>query len=125
MTDPDDSAFLNIEGSMSEDWTTEEGPPVTGCWVCERPLIGRQRPSNFTPGTPLIGKCDRVFILTLTASEDLGADGTEIQQWLMCGPDCWSEARRVIADLIHRVGEHEPIFTSWSEDFQELTGLDE
>jgi len=120
----DDSTFLHLDGSMSDDWSTQDGPPILGCWVCESPMIGRQKTRD---GHTLIGHCDTVFILTLSVGDVLGdsEDAELIKQWILCDGKCWAKARSVIQKLVEQVGEQEPILVSWSERFQELTGLEE
>ena len=123
--DPEDSRYLHLSGSVSSDWSVEDGVPIVPCWVCAYPMMGRQRLQDDYPGSPLIGKCDRVFLLRLGHGEDLDGEGDEIQEWMMCDPECWVKARDLIQKIVEEASTHKPIFTSWSADFQELTGLDE
>tara|TARA_R100001086_G_scaffold236224_1_gene159580 strand:- start:580 stop:975 length:396 start_codon:yes stop_codon:yes gene_type:complete len=123
--------YLNLEGSISEDWTTEEGPPILGCWVCEKVIMGKQKPSNWTGNKEhLIGQCDRVFCLILSESETLDAqmnrdefraENPIVKQWLLCGPKCWGLARDRVQGIIHDSNGHEPIVEVWSDEFHALT----
>ena len=136
MTSGDGSyRYVNLKGSITRDWTTAgDEPPIIGCWVCERPLMGKQKPRLWTGNTAeLIGGSDRIFVLLLSGSEKIdhtlrrrdSPDEDIIKTWMMCSSGCWDRAREVLMKLIEQATENQPIMTTWSEDFSSLTGLDE
>jgi hypothetical protein len=110
------TTYLHINGAVSDDWTVEDGPPVVPCWVCGGHMLGKH-PSSM--------KCDEVFILSLTVGEVIGESGELIKQWVLCRADCWDKARAVVAKMVEDSEGQKPIFTHWSADFQERTGLKE